>query len=81
MEFPGSLGDRWLAAVHTLAYTNKVKLTMQELSLVYCQLTVWELKEPDKLTLIPLLNHYRSFRQIYTIGEIDFPNPKRLYSP
>ena len=29
---------------------------------------------------ILLLNHYRSYRQISTIGEIDCPNPKRFNS-
>ena len=29
----------------------------------------------------PLLNHYRSYRQIYTIGEMDCPTPKRFNSP
>ena len=30
---------------------------------------------------IPLLNHYRSYRQISTIDEIDCPNHKRFNSP
>ena len=29
---------------------------------------------------MPLLNHYRSFRQISTVGEIDCPNQKRFNS-
>ena len=57
---------------------NRLDIMHSNLVLFQCSLLV--LLVHKKHMWIPLLNNYRSYRQISIIGDIDCPSPKQFYS-